>query len=173
MDIYTGNPRCVQRQRHRRSPSKSLAALGHLAPLTHTRVVMLDVCGDMDLSHVQAQDNLEFVQLDLFSHEAAAILHELAAAPPVAADAPAVTRATAEGRGVAVAVGMHLCGALAPRLVSLAARLDRIAAFSICPCCLKGRCARVFMRVYACVCACAYACVYACLCMRAHLPVLP
>ena len=126
---------------------------------------MLDVCGDMDLSHVQARSNLEFVQLDLFSHEAAAILHELAAAPPVAADAPAVTRATAEGRGVAVAVGMHLCGALAPRLVSLAVRLDRIAAFSICPCCLKGRCARVFMRVYV--------CVHACLCVRAHLPVLP
>lgn len=33
---------------------------------------------------------------------------------------------------------MHLCGALSPRFISLAANLERVDAFMLCPCCLKG-----------------------------------
>jgi hypothetical protein len=40
--------------------------------------------------------------------------------------------------GVVLAFGMHLCGALSPRLLSLGAHLECISAFSVCPCCIKG-----------------------------------
>jgi len=89
--------------------------------LPESRVVMVDVDGAMDLSHVQARPNLAFCELDLFSE-----------------GAPAVLRAAAAGASVRVATAMHLCGALSPRLITLACRLDLLDAFVCCPCCLKG-----------------------------------
>ena len=129
--------------------------------LPQARVVMLDACPDMDLSHVASRSNLEFIELDLFSKEAGALLHELASqdpavtveqqqqqrqqqldatAPPAAAmmqhDA-ADCRSSPPFRAT-LAIGMHLCGALSPRLLVLASLLDDIDAVSVCPCCLKG-----------------------------------
>ena len=40
--------------------------------------------------------------------------------------------------GVVITLGMHLCGALSPRLLALASGLDAISAFAVCPCCIKG-----------------------------------
>ena len=34
--------------------------------------------------------------------------------------------------------GMHLCGALSPRLIALASSIERVDAFAVCPCCIKG-----------------------------------
>ena len=73
------------------------------------------------LAAVQARPNLDFVQCDLFSRDAAAAL--------------AACRADA---AACVAVGMHLCGALSPRLLTLAARSPAVDAVVVCPCCLKG-----------------------------------
>mmetsp|Transcript_10353 Transcript_10353/g.30894 ORF Transcript_10353/g.30894 Transcript_10353/m.30894 type:complete len:156 (+) Transcript_10353:238-705(+) len=71
--------------------------------LPRGRVVMLDSNGGMDLSHLRARPNLSFRHVDLFS-----------------ADTPAVLREEAAGASYVVAVGMHLCGALSPRLIDLA-----------------------------------------------------
>lgn len=37
---------------------------------------MVDIEGNMDLTHVSLQPNLDFLQLDLFSREAPAVLHD-------------------------------------------------------------------------------------------------
>ena len=37
-----------------------------------------------------------------------------------------------------IAIGMHLCGALSPRLLALASHIDSIDAVAVVPCCLKG-----------------------------------
>ncbi|KAL1521126.1 hypothetical protein AB1Y20_022680 [Prymnesium parvum] len=89
--------------------------------LPEARVVMFDLNGEMELSHLALDPRLDFVLLDLFSREAPAILHE-----------------RLEGSTVGVAVGTHLCGALSSRFISLAASLEGIDAFTLCPCCLKG-----------------------------------
>ena len=89
-----------------------------LQPLA--QVVMLDVDGGMDLSHVAARPNLAFQPLDLFS-----------------GDAPAVLAGLASGKAC-VAMGVHLCGALSPRLATLCCRLPAVDALCFCPCCLKG-----------------------------------
>jgi tRNA pseudouridine(38-40) synthase len=123
------------------------ALLSRLLPAS--QVVMLDSNDDMDLTHVAARANLRFVELDLFSPEAAALLHELAdgdadggSSPSALASAPALADASAPASASAfratIAMGMHLCGALSPRLLALAAHLDAIDAVAICPCCLKG-----------------------------------
>lgn len=94
--------------------------------LPEARVVMLDVDTEMDLCHVAGRRGLSFEPLDLFSSRAASQLRRLARA------------AAADGMPLCVAVGMHLCGQLAPRLLSLAAAVPEIAAVAVCPCCLKG-----------------------------------
>ena len=108
---------------------KGLTAMLLSRLLPEARVVMLDVARDMDLSHVAARPNLQFVELDLFSAEAAASLH-----------------AALEGATVGIAIGVHLCGALSPRLVALAAGLERINAFALSPCCLKGNLGQLVKR---------------------------
>ena len=91
--------------------------------LPEARVTMLDVDGRMDLSHVADRPNLEFEHLDLFSREAAGTLERLA---------------RADGCHRTLALGMHLCGALSPRLATLWAHVEAIDAMLLCPCCLKG-----------------------------------
>ena len=98
--------------------------------LPESQVVMLDNNADMDLSHVCHRPNLQFVELDLFSREAGSVLRALGAGARAGDD-------DAE-RGCCIAVGMHLCGALSPRLLALASHVDSIDAFAVCPCCLKG-----------------------------------
>lgn len=85
------------------------------------RVVMLDANGEMELAHVAARPNLSFRHADIFS-----------------AQLPAVVREEAAGAAVCVAVGMHLCGPLSPRLIDLTFAIERIDALLLCPCCLKG-----------------------------------
>eukprot|EP00966_Prymnesium_polylepis_P038186 885318-Prymnesium_polylepis.1 len=85
------------------------------------KIVMLDANGHMELSHVQARPNLSFRHLDIFSDGAPALLREEAA-----------------GASFVMALGMHLCGALSPRLIDLAVAVDAIDAMALCPCCLKG-----------------------------------
>ena len=51
---------------------------------------------------------------------------------------PALVRQEAEGAAVCIAVGMHLCGPLSPRLIDVAFAVDAIDALLLYPCCLKG-----------------------------------
>jgi len=181
--------------------------------LPEARVIMLDACAEMDLSHVAPLPNLSFEEMDLFHRDAPAALHELvtqgtqpdgavtaetrpqsavvAGTQPQSASHAPRDAAAAEGEhgdvgmagvgmaekaadfeldgvataartaaqvdsergdvsgardglarqappGVVLAFGMHLCGALSPRLLSLGAHLECISAFSVCPCCIKG-----------------------------------
>ena len=116
------------------------ALLSRLLP--NARIVMLDACTDMDLTHVASRDNLRFVELDLFSREAGALLHELATEGRDGSRDG--SRDVSGDNGISapfqatVAIGMHLCGALSPRLLVLAAHLAAIDAVSVCPCCIKG-----------------------------------
>ena len=75
----------------------------------------------MDLAHVCARPNVSFRHVDIFSSQL-----------------PALVRREAEGAAVCIAVGMHLCGPLSPRLIDLAFAVDAIDALLLCPCCLKG-----------------------------------
>jgi len=94
--------------------------------LPRARVVALDSNADMELSHVAQRDNVEFVQLDIFRRDAAATLRR------VLADGGD------GGAPLGIACGMHLCGALSPRLLSLACHMRGVHALLLCPCCLKG-----------------------------------
>ena len=82
---------------------------------------MLDSNRDMDLTHVSERPNLDFIELDLFAKNAAAVLSDASA-----------------GAGTCVVLGVHLCGALSPRLITLCAHVDGIDAFGVSPCCIKG-----------------------------------
>jgi len=92
--------------------------LAYLFP--RARVVMFDKNDAMDLGHVGSRANLDYVELDVFGRGAAAAL-------------AAATR----GRR-AVVLGIHVCGALAPRVAALARDVDAVVGFALCPCCLKG-----------------------------------
>jgi hypothetical protein len=85
------------------------------------RVVMMDADGNMDLSHVRSLDNVHFVHADLF-----------------ASDAPAVFDAAAAGSTLCIALGVHLCGELSPRLVDVVGNARSVSAVVLSPCCLKG-----------------------------------
>lgn len=97
--------------------------------LPRARVVMLDADGGMDLSHVASRPNLQFEAFDLFSADAARNLEAI----------------VADG-GACIAYGVHLCGALSPRLATLACRLPCVDALVLCPCCLRGSLGRDVQR---------------------------
>ena len=129
--------------------------------LPESQVVMLDLNAKMDLSHVCMRPNLRFVEFDLFSAEAGAALHSLgqprrssdarsigsksrsssangAVADPLGSGSSARAVDDHSARSWCIAIGMHLCGALSPRLLALACHVDAIDAFAVCPCCIKG-----------------------------------
>ncbi|EKX37455.1 hypothetical protein GUITHDRAFT_116419 [Guillardia theta CCMP2712] len=83
-------------------------------------VYLLDANGNMNMSHCSSQDNLSFLHFDLFSSRAAEVLVDIA------------------GMKTVIAVGMHLCGSLSPRLIDLFAFLPAAKALVLCPCCLRG-----------------------------------
>ena len=85
------------------------------------RIVMLDSNREMDLTHVSERSNLDFIELDLFAKNAAAVLSDASA-----------------GAGTCVVLGVHLCGALSPRLITLCAHVEGVDAFGVSPCCIKG-----------------------------------
>lgn len=91
------------------------------------RIVMMDSNGAMDLLHVRARSNLVFRHVDLYGESAVEAIREETEA------------ARARDAGfVAVVVGVHLCGALSPRLIDLAFRMSEIDGMILCPCCIKG-----------------------------------
>jgi len=85
------------------------------------KIVMIDSNGDMELDHVSARPNIEFVALDIFAPQATAVVNSAAA-----------------GAECCVVIGVHVCGALAPRVATVACRAEAVDAFFVCPCCLKG-----------------------------------
>ena len=89
--------------------------------LPHARIVLFDNNGAMQLAHVSARPSLHFAHLDLFGVCALPALGEAAA-----------------GGSVCVAIGTHLCGALSPRLIDAAIRLESVHALVLSPCCLRG-----------------------------------
>jgi len=91
------------------------------------RIYMIDCDTDMDVSHVRAfgADRISFHMFDLFSSECEAFVRELVT------DAPSAS--------TAVLVGVHLCGALADRAISLYESIERVAALVLAPCCLPRR----------------------------------
>lgn len=98
--------------------------------LPEASVVMFDSNSAMDLSHVAALHNVRFVELDIFSREAE----------------PTLRGAVARASTCVVAVGMHLCGNLSPRLAVLAGRLSFVHGLVLCPCCIKGSLGEVVKR---------------------------
>ena len=145
---------------------KGLSAALHSRLLPRARVVMLDANPRLELVtssppapplavgtspappdslilhyalqfHVAAQPNLHFSELDIFSRDAAAAMHELAGAGTARDDDRPQGGVVDDGE-VCIAVGMHLCGALSPRLIALCAHLESVRAFALSPCCIKG-----------------------------------
>ena len=82
---------------------------------------MIDANANMELSHVAARPNLAFLRADLYA-------------------ASTVAAITAEARAARACVltGMHLCGALSPKLIDVAVAVEDVDALVLCPCCLKG-----------------------------------
>ena len=89
--------------------------------LPAARVLMIDANANMELSHVAARPNLAFLRADLY-----------------AASTVAAIAAEARGARACVPTGMHLCGALSPKLIDIAVAIDEVDALVLCPCCLKG-----------------------------------
>jgi hypothetical protein len=99
--------------------------------LPEARVVMLDANPSMNLAHVACTPNLHFVPFDLFGREAGAALQELSEESEEVSESKSSASAC-------ICIGMHLCGALSPRLLALAASVEGISAYTCCPCCIKG-----------------------------------
>ena len=99
----------------------SALILSYLLP--EARVVMLDAdVKYADLAHVRTRPNLEFRLCNLFAErETAAIFRELS-----------------QDHAHVIASGVHLCGSLAPRLLSLATHLEEIDGLVVSPCCISG-----------------------------------
>jgi hypothetical protein len=106
--------------------------LGYFFP--SAKVVMLDANGSMDLSHVAAKDNVRFEHCDLYGDSAVRAIRE------TIEDEDRSDQKTfgPKKRRYRVLLGMHLCGALSPRLIDLAFGLDEVDGLVLCPCCVKG-----------------------------------
>jgi hypothetical protein len=106
--------------------------LGYFFP--SAKVVMLDANGSMDLSHVAAKDNVLFSHCDLYGDSAVRAIRE------TIEDEDRSDQKTQKPlkRRYRVLLGMHLCGALSPRLIDLAFGLDEVDGLVLCPCCVKG-----------------------------------
>jgi hypothetical protein len=106
--------------------------LGYFFP--SATVVMLDANGSMDLSHVAAKDNVFFSHCDLYGDSAVRAIRE------TIEDEDRSDQKTQKPlkRRYRVLLGMHLCGALSPRLIDLAFGLDEVDGLVLCPCCVKG-----------------------------------
>ena len=106
------------------------------------RVVMLDANGSMDLSHVAGRENVRFWHCDLFGDSAVRAIREtIETENREDADFSLKKNAippTPPRRRFRVLLGMHLCGALSPRLIDLAFGLDDVDGLVLCPCCVKG-----------------------------------
>lgn len=83
--------------------------LSYLMP--DAAVILLDANGAMEMGHVARRAALRFVQLDLHAADAVGAITDA-----VAATRPRLT----------IAIGVHLCGALCPRLIDLALRLPLV-----------------------------------------------
>ena len=128
--------------------------LGYFFPAA--RVVMLDANGSMDLSHVAAKANVRFAHCDLYGDSAVRAIRETiededredAVSSEEEGEKDDARDASAkENRGrknkktrrrFRVLLGMHLCGALSPRLIDLAFGLDEVDGLVLCPCCVRG-----------------------------------
>jgi hypothetical protein len=91
--------------------------------LPEATILLFDSNGAMDLAHVAARPRMRFSQLDLFAADA---IEQVGAA--CAATEPHTV----------IAIGTHLCGALSPRLIDMALRVQPVDALILSPCCLRG-----------------------------------
>ena len=107
--------------------------LGYFFPAA--KVVMLDANGSMDLSHVAAKDNVRFEHCDLYGDSAVRAICETIRDER---REDQKTKKKPPKRRYRVLLGMHLCGALSPRLIDLAFGLDEVDGLVLCPCCVKG-----------------------------------
>lgn len=93
--------------------------LSHAFPAA--RVIMIDSDIVMNTSHTNRLENVEFKRLDLFSTQCIDVIQE-----------------AAQNADWACAFGMHLCGALSPRLIAIFGCIPEICGLVLSPCCLKG-----------------------------------
>ena len=128
-----------------------------------TRVIMVDIDQRIKTGHVGALPNLRFVRADIMSSAfAAQLTAALAAAVDdrisggrgssgsssssgggggsgELGDCQEGAATVRSGRGRCIAVGMHLCGSLAPRAIELFGGCVQLDALVLVPCCLDKR----------------------------------
>ena len=137
------------------------ALLSFFFPLA--QIVLMDANGDMNLAHVASRSNVTFKHVDLFGDSAVVAIKEQVESERVMDDEARETdegtiEETDEGTRwndnefltrdtnkndkpkprIRVLLGVHLCGALSPRLVDLAFGVPEIDGLVLCPCCIKG-----------------------------------
>ena len=96
----------------------------------------------MNMEHVRTPSRrVRFLLADLHSEAFAAQLAQAAATPPAggAASGAATSPSGDRAEACCVAVGVHLCGSLAPRAIDLFGRVDRLQMLLLVPCCLSKR----------------------------------
>ena len=134
---------------------KGVAAILYSFWFPRAKIVMLDADGAMDLTHVRARANVTFRHVDLYGESVVEAIRDECGdgdASDATSDATSDTtsdvcgRSERSARGGAILVGVHLCGALSPRLIDLAFGLDEIRGLVLCPCCVKGTLGRDCVR---------------------------
>ena len=95
----------------------------------NAKILMMDANGSMDLKHVRSRKNVSFVHCDLYGDSTVQAIRETIEREDAIEREPRVR----------LLLGMHLCGALSPRLIDLTFGIEQIHGMVLCPCCVKGK----------------------------------
>eukprot|EP00929_Paragymnodinium_shiwhaense_P000063 TRINITY_DN10019_c0_g1_i1.p1 TRINITY_DN10019_c0_g1~~TRINITY_DN10019_c0_g1_i1.p1 ORF type:complete len:372 (-),score=45.76 TRINITY_DN10019_c0_g1_i1:147-1262(-) len=105
---------------------KGLGSLIMAKSMPDSLIYALDRDPRMDMGHLQEQANVSFVQVDMNTQRAHDIFAEAAAEAK-------------RRKSPLVVIGVHLCGALSPRVAELYHSVDCPAALVLVPCCLDRK----------------------------------
>ena len=100
-------------------------------------IVLMDADGSMDLTHVSSIKNVEFKHVDLYGDSVVAAIRDTVEEEDLK-DSMEQPGTDVKSKRLRLLLGVHLCGALSPRLIDLCFGLDDVDAMVLCPCCIKG-----------------------------------